>query len=283
MGRVSSFSCKNHIALLTTTSGVPGVSQCPIAPGSSFTYRFRASEYGTSWWHSHYSAQWTAGVFGPLIVYGPKHISYDVDVGPVMLGDYYHRDYFEVVKDAASNSTDLNIYAPWSDNNLINGKNNYNCSMSETNATCVDDAGLAQFRFQAGKVHRLRLMNIGAAALLHFSIDGHKMQVIAQDFVPVVPYEADVVTLGAAQRTDILVTGDADPDQTYWIRSNISTNCSNTHTSMAWAVLSYEGNDNIQEPTTDGTDAVKEADRKDFLCKNVRLKPPRPLCKDIGY
>lgn len=37
--------------------GVPGISQCPIAPGSSFTYRFRAELYGTSWWHGHYSAQ----------------------------------------------------------------------------------------------------------------------------------------------------------------------------------------------------------------------------------
>lgn len=186
-----------------------------------------------------------------------------------MLGDYYHRDYFEVVEAAASNSTDLNVYAPWSDNNLINGKNNYNCSMSNTNTTCVSDAGLAQFRFQPGKVHRLRLMNIGAAALVHFSVDGHKMQVIAQDFVPVVPYEADFVTLGAAQRTDVLVMGDADPSQTYWMRSSISRNCSNSYNTLAQAVLSYEGNDDIQEPTTDSTDAVKESGRKDFLCKNV--------------
>ncbi|KAK3676263.1 hypothetical protein LTR78_004013 [Recurvomyces mirabilis] len=37
--------------------GTPGVSQCPIAPGKTFTYRFRAELYGTSWWHGHYSAQ----------------------------------------------------------------------------------------------------------------------------------------------------------------------------------------------------------------------------------
>lgn len=56
--------------------GVPAVQQCPIAPGSSFTYRFQADLYGTryvrrrlsyglgpfadrflfSWYHSHYSA-----------------------------------------------------------------------------------------------------------------------------------------------------------------------------------------------------------------------------------
>lgn len=29
--------------------GTPGVTQCPIAPGTSFTYRFRAELYGTSW------------------------------------------------------------------------------------------------------------------------------------------------------------------------------------------------------------------------------------------
>ena len=27
--------------------GVPGVQQCPIAPGGSFTYRFLADLYGT--------------------------------------------------------------------------------------------------------------------------------------------------------------------------------------------------------------------------------------------
>jgi FtsP/CotA-like multicopper oxidase with cupredoxin domain len=39
--------------------GVPGVEQCPIAPGDSFTYQFQADLYGTSWYHSHYSAQYS--------------------------------------------------------------------------------------------------------------------------------------------------------------------------------------------------------------------------------
>ena len=29
--------------------GVPSVSQCPIAPGKTLTYRFRADEFGTTW------------------------------------------------------------------------------------------------------------------------------------------------------------------------------------------------------------------------------------------
>jgi FtsP/CotA-like multicopper oxidase with cupredoxin domain len=67
--------------------GVPSISQCPIAPGSSFEYRFRADIYGTSWYHSHYSAQYLDGAFGPLIIYGPTDVKFDVDLGPVMLQD----------------------------------------------------------------------------------------------------------------------------------------------------------------------------------------------------
>lgn len=257
--------------------GVPGISQCPIAPGSSFTYRFQAGVYGTSWWHSHFSAQYTAGVFGPLIIYGPKHESYDVDLGPVLLGDYYHREYFDVLSDAAAATEDFNVYVPRSDNNLINGKNNYNCSLALENSTCIPNAGLAQFRFTPGKTHRLRLVNVGAAALLHFSVDGHTMKVIAQDFEPIVPYEADFITLGAAQRTDVLITADANPLETYWIRSTISLNCSVSHNPHALAVLSYENNTAIQIPQSQINPAAALADEKSFLCRNDDLSQTVPV------
>ena len=95
--------------------GVPSVGQCPIAPGSSFTYRFIANPYGTSWYHSHYSAQYADGLFGAMIVHGfahlikyvikifltlprpnltlsdgadkssPQDALYDIDLGPVIL------------------------------------------------------------------------------------------------------------------------------------------------------------------------------------------------------
>ena len=49
--------------------GVAGAHQCPIAPGSSFKYTFRADQYGSSWYHSHYSAQYSGGLFGPMVIY----------------------------------------------------------------------------------------------------------------------------------------------------------------------------------------------------------------------
>lgn len=50
--------------------GVPSVTQCPIAPGKSFTYRFKADRVGTSWWHSHFSGQTSGGLFGALVIHG---------------------------------------------------------------------------------------------------------------------------------------------------------------------------------------------------------------------
>ena len=47
--------------------GVNGVSQCPIAPGDSFNYTWRAMQYGSSWYHSHYSVQYADGAAGPLV------------------------------------------------------------------------------------------------------------------------------------------------------------------------------------------------------------------------
>lgn len=85
--------------------GVPGVQQCPIAPSSTFTYRFQADLYGTSWYHSydipkfdqnlaeltnfrHYSAQYAGGLIGPMVIHGPVNADYDVDLGPVILSDW---------------------------------------------------------------------------------------------------------------------------------------------------------------------------------------------------
>ena len=65
--------------------GTPGVSQCPIAPGKSFTYKFRADIHGTTWYHSHYSAQYSGGLYGPMVIHGPSNVKYDVDVGPIMV------------------------------------------------------------------------------------------------------------------------------------------------------------------------------------------------------
>lgn len=173
--------------------GVPAVSQCPIPPGGSFTYSFKANLYGTSWYHSHYSAQYAGGLWGPLIVHGPKHEPYDVDLGPIAVSDWYHDNYFTLL--AGIVGTDTSLIRPSSDNNLINGKMNFDCAAVGNGTSCTNNAGLSTFKFTSGKRIRLRLINTSAAAIQKFSIDNHTMTVIANDFVPIEPYNATIVTL----------------------------------------------------------------------------------------
>ncbi|KAI4154517.1 MAG: hypothetical protein LQ340_001632 [Diploschistes diacapsis] len=198
--------------------GVPAVGQCPIAPNSSLTYSFHADLYGTSWYHSHYSAQYAAGISGPIVIHGPTQADYDIDIGPVMLSDWYHTTYYDLVEQTLAPGA---IIPPLSDNNLINGKNNFNCSDFSYGEECIANAGISKFAFQTGKVHRLRLINSGAEGIQQFSIDDHNMTIIANDFVPVQPYPVTSVTLGVGQRTDVLVTGNSNSNGSYFMRSTL--------------------------------------------------------------
>ena len=259
--------------------GVPGISQCPIAPGETFTYRFNADLYGTSWWHSHYSAQYAGGAMGAMIIHGPENADYDVDLGPVVLTDYYHEDYYAILEDVMG--TDLTKVAPTSQNNLINGKGNYNCSLVTDNTTCTENAGLSKFQFTSGETHRLRLINAGAEGIQRFSIDDHVLEVIAYDFVsfdhkrvisdprllfqvPIVPYTTNQVTLAVGQRADVIVKANGSSSDSYWMRSSISTLCSVTDNPDALAIIYYENANTTAEPTStswtiDDSDCANDA------------------------
>ena len=256
-----------HGLLQKTTpwfDGVPAVQQCPIAPGECFTYSFLADLYGTTWYHSHYSAQYSAGLAGPLIIFGPSQVEYDYDLGPIMLSDWYHTNYSELVQQVMEPSGG----AVKSDNNLINGKMNFDCALVTDGQSCVPNAGLSKFNFHSGKKHRLRLINSGAEGIQRFTIDGHNMTIMANDFVPIQPYTTKVVTLGVGQRSDVIVEGIGQPDSTYWMRSDISGNCSkNNQSPHALAAIYYETADTNATPTTIATSY------DDTQCKNVCPAP----------
>ena len=80
----------------TEMDGVNGVTQCPIAPGRSFTYRFKAVQYGTSWYHSHYSLQYPDGLLGPLTIYGPSSADFDEAIYPILMTDWNHQSAFKL-------------------------------------------------------------------------------------------------------------------------------------------------------------------------------------------
>lgn len=160
-----------------------------------------------------------------------------------------HEDYETLVEQAMAPIGQGGPNSPLSNNNLINGKMNYDCS--QTSMPCKPNAGVSKFNFQSGKSHRLRLINSGAQAIQKFSIDGHNLTVIANDFVPLQPYDTDHVSLGIGQRADIIVNGTGEAGEAYWMRSNIK-GCSNNDgiSPLALAAIYYEDADTSQKPST---------------------------------
>ena len=48
------------------SDGVPGLTQKPIQPGRTWTYRWKATQYGTYWYHSHGRSEMMDGLYGPI-------------------------------------------------------------------------------------------------------------------------------------------------------------------------------------------------------------------------
>ncbi|KAF2864483.1 carbohydrate-binding module family 20 [Piedraia hortae CBS 480.64] len=193
--------------------GVPGVTECPLAPGQTKTYTFVATQYGTSWYHSHFSCQYGDGVLGPIVIHGPATSNYDIDLGPLPLTDWYR----PTVNALAARAEHADAPAPVADNGLINGTN-----------TSPSGGKRAVSRLTTGKRHRVRLLNTAVDNHFTVSLDGHQMEVIASDFVPIKPFNTTSLFLGIGQRYDVIITADQTPGA-YWFRAEMpsSGECGN--------------------------------------------------------
>ncbi|OQE02710.1 hypothetical protein PENVUL_c039G03849 [Penicillium vulpinum] len=229
--------------------GVPGVTQCPIAPGEKMTYKFRAAQYGTAWYHSHWSLQLSDGLYGPIIIHGPATANYDVELGPLFMTDWYHQSAFILwVQSGMYGGFPVrqNAVAP---NGLLNGTNTFPCDESNDPA-CLGTGKRSETVVQKGKKYRLRLLASQTDSWMKFSIDGHKLTVIAADLVPIVPYQADSVILASGQRYDIVFEADQDIGN-YWMRAIYQTACNGLSIDRndIKGILRYEGASQ-SDPTT---------------------------------
>ncbi|KAF2661805.1 multicopper oxidase [Lophiostoma macrostomum CBS 122681] len=213
--------------------GVPSITQCPVAPGESLTYTWKATQYGTSWYHSHYSLQAWEGVFGPIVIHGPATANYDEELDTVMITDWDHQ-----TADSLWTYAQVNGPVPM-DTGLINGMNVYN-----------DTGARYEAAVTSGKSYLLRLVNTAIDTHFKFSIDNHTLTVIASDFVPIVPFDIDVLDITMGQRYDIIVTANQDPSD-YWIRAIPQASCSNSENAdNIRAILRYDSSSTATPTTT---------------------------------
>ncbi|KAK1286267.1 Laccase-3 [Acorus calamus] len=174
------------------------ITQCPIRPDESYTYRFTVdSQEGTLWWHAH-SSWLRATVYGALIIHPKAGSSYPFPnpkrEALITLGEWWNANPIDVVDEATRTGGAPNI----SDAFTINGQPGdlYNCSSSDTVILPVS----------AGETNLYRVINAAMNTELFVSIAGHPMTVVATDASYTKPFTTSVIMLGPGQTTDVLVT-----------------------------------------------------------------------------
>jgi len=228
--KVSSSIHWHGIILPYQMDGVPGISFKGIAPGETFTYRFKVQQAGTYWYHSHSGFQEQTGMYGSIIVEprGRQRIRADrdyvvqlsdwTDENPMRvfaklkkMGDYYNfieptaPDFFHDVKTMGMKAaidkrrmwnqmrmspTDLADISAYTYTFLMNG---------------TTPTGNWTGLFKPGERVRLRFISSGTQSFFDVRIPGLKMTVVHVDGQDVEPVTVDEFRCGPGETYDVLV------------------------------------------------------------------------------
>lgn len=236
--------------------GVNGITQCPIAPGDHFIYTWNTTQYGSSWYHSHYSVQYADGLQGPITIHGPSSASFDEPKLPLLMTDWGHNSAFEAIYNR-------NLQKP---SILLNGRGNVTNFYGNKNTSAIPP--IYQLHFEKtdislpgrAKRYLLRLINTSFDSTFIFSIDNHWLKIIGADFVPIEPYYNTSVLIGIGQRYHVIIEADpvggiANPlpkDGNFWIRTWVADNCGTPGGSTGYeqtGILRYD-NTSTSDPTS---------------------------------
>ncbi|OMO97395.1 Multicopper oxidase, type 1 [Corchorus olitorius] len=167
------------------------VTQCPIRPGSKYTYKFKITEQeGTLWWHAHVS--WLrATVYGALIIRPREGQTYPF-AKPYR--EWWNANVIDVENQALAVGGAPNL----SDAYTINGwpGDLYPCSQNQT----------YKLNVEPGKTYLLRIINAALNNQLFYKIANHNLTVVAVDASYTTPYATDVVVAAPGQTVDVLLT-----------------------------------------------------------------------------
>jgi FtsP/CotA-like multicopper oxidase with cupredoxin domain len=163
-----------------------GMVQRPVAPGESFTYRFRVPDAGTFWYHSHYNetVQVERGLYGALIVRAPDEPVFDVER--------------VLVLDDVALQEDGQIKPPGGWVESHDGR--------EGDVRLVNGRQEPEIQVAAGQVERWRIVNAASARYVRLSVGGRPFRIIGSGggLIPA-PVTVSELLLPSAGRAEIVV------------------------------------------------------------------------------
>ncbi|KAJ5142146.1 CAZyme family AA1 [Penicillium atrosanguineum] len=234
---------------------------------STMTYRWRAVQYGSSWYHSHIGLQAWEGVFGGIVINGPATANYDIDKGSLFLNDWTHATVDELYEFQHQNGP-ITL-----DNGLLNGTNVLGTGANSTKGSRFT------MKMNQGTSYRLRLVNAAIDTHWSFMIDNHSLTVIAMDLVPIKPFTTDILRIGMGQRYDIIVEANqASIAENFWIRAIPGASCALNYEATNIEGILYYGSA-PQTPNTVGYTLTSS----DTDCLDMSMTDLVPyLAKDVA-
>lgn len=245
------------IRLPTRMDGVPGLSFAGIAPGQTFTYRFRLHQSGTYWYHSHSGFQEQTGLYGAIIIDPIQGYDHHFDREYVMvLSDWTDVDPKDIISNLKFDSDYYN-FRQRTVGTLFHDMRHQGIAatirdrlrwgaMNMAPTDILDVSGIIYTYllngqsphanwtglFTPGERIRLRFINASSMTLFDVRIPGLKMTVIQADGNDVEPVEVDEFRIGTAETYDVLISPDgAGPytvfaqaeDRTGYARGTLAT------------------------------------------------------------
>ncbi|AQX12777.1 MULTISPECIES: multicopper oxidase domain-containing protein [Elizabethkingia] len=214
------------VMLENKEDGIPFLTQKPIKPGETYVYRFKISQNGTYWYHSHQGLQEQMGMYGMLVFRKRGEAKTDRKVQadiPVMLSEWTNEhphqvmrrlqmgvaDWYAIKKKSVQSYSE----AIASGNFFAKLKNEW----KRMEAMDISDVYYDKFllngqpsteykKLKAGDKVRLRVANGGASSYFWLTYAGGKITVVGNDGNDVEPVEVDRLIIGISETYDIEVT-----------------------------------------------------------------------------
>lgn len=210
--------------------GVPGLSYPGIAPGETFTYRFKVQQSGTYWYHSHTGFQEMTGMYGAIIIV-PKEgeriksdrdhvvlLSDWTDEDPMAVfaklkqqGDYYNFNQPTLPK-FLNDVSERGVAAALERRKMWNQMRMSPTDLADLSAQTLTylmngttPSGNWTAQFKRGETVRLRFINGASNTLYDVRIPGMTMQVVQADGQDVEPVSVDEFRFGPGETYDVLV------------------------------------------------------------------------------
>ena len=213
--------------------GIPFLTQMPIKPGTTYTYRFPIIQNGTHWYHSHSGLQEQIGMHGSFIMHKrPDDKTFrkgidDLPTVPIILSEWtnlnpsnVHRmlsnasDWFAIKKGSTQSYAEAirsghfktKLTNEWKRMMAMDVSDVYYDQVQMNGNHIADLKSIDGRALKGGDKVRLRIANGGASSYFWLRYAGGKITVVASDGNDVEPVEVDRLIIAVSETYDVVVT-----------------------------------------------------------------------------